>query len=144
LSSDIIRRIFVYGSLMEGFFNYEKSFKGKVVSRFPGKVRGSLYHQVEKGYPALIPGEDWVRGELLDLEDFDTLLEAGDVIERYRGPGAPDNEYDRRTTGIETLDGKTIHAWVYWYARQDLGKPENPVVYIPDGDWRRYMETLPR
>jgi gamma-glutamylcyclotransferase (GGCT)/AIG2-like uncharacterized protein YtfP len=124
---------------MEGFFNYEKSFKGKVVSRVFGRTRGLLYHQTEKGYPAMVPGESWVTGELLELEDFDGLLKIGDRIEGYEGPEMPDNEYDRRVTDIETSAG-TVRAWVYWYGRTDLGSAGNPAVFIPGGDWRRFME----
>ncbi|MEO2683312.1 gamma-glutamylcyclotransferase, partial [Clostridium butyricum] len=30
--------VFVYGSLREGFFNYDKYLKGKVISIKPGKI----------------------------------------------------------------------------------------------------------
>jgi gamma-glutamylcyclotransferase (GGCT)/AIG2-like uncharacterized protein YtfP len=98
-----------------------------------------LYHQTEKGYPAMIPGEGWVKGELLELEDFEELLKIGDRIEGYGGPEAAGNEYDRRATEIEAGAG-TVWAWVYWYGREDLGGEGNPAVSIPDGDWRRFME----
>lgn len=81
LSGESPQRLFVYGSLMEGFFNYEKIFLGKVLSRTPARVRGLLYHQTRKGYPAMIPGGGWVKGELLELEDFPRLLAASDGIE---------------------------------------------------------------
>jgi gamma-glutamylcyclotransferase (GGCT)/AIG2-like uncharacterized protein YtfP len=134
------RRLFVYGSLMEGFSNYERAFRGRVISRMPGLTRGLLYHQPKKGYPAMIPGDNWVNGELLELEDFDELLKTGDLIEGYEGPLGPDNEYDRRTAEIETAGGK-FRAWAYWYGRKDLGGAENPIILIPDGDWRRFMEA---
>jgi gamma-glutamylcyclotransferase (GGCT)/AIG2-like uncharacterized protein YtfP len=139
-------RLFVYGSLMEGFFNYEKLFSGKVISRTPGRIRGVLYHQSRKGYPAMIPGREWVRGEFLELEDFPRLLAAIDEVENYFG-GAGENEYERRISPVELLpDGIPTDssvalalAYVYWYVRNDLGSAENPAVHIPSGDWREYM-----
>jgi gamma-glutamylcyclotransferase (GGCT)/AIG2-like uncharacterized protein YtfP len=93
------------------------------------KLRGIKPDFRIKGYPALVPGETWVRGELLELEDFDEILKAGDLIEGYGGPEARDNEYDRRVTEIETSGG-LVQAWVYWYGREDLGSAGNPVIFI--------------
>jgi gamma-glutamylcyclotransferase (GGCT)/AIG2-like uncharacterized protein YtfP len=124
---------------MEGFFNYEKIFLGKVLTRTPARVRGILYHQIRKGYPALIPGEGWVKGEFLELRDFSRLLVTSDEIENYFGESG-DNEYERRITPVELLpEGTAAFAYVYWYARKDLGTGENPVEIIPSGDWRNYM-----
>ncbi|MDR2078496.1 MAG: gamma-glutamylcyclotransferase [Treponema sp.] len=133
------QRLFVYGSLMEGFFNYEKVFSGKVLSRTPARVRGILYHQIRKGYPAMIPGGGWVRGEFLELEDFPRLLAASDDIENYFGETG-NNEYERRLSPLELLpEGIPAFAHVYWYGRSDLGSAENPTEIIPSGDWRDYM-----
>jgi gamma-glutamylcyclotransferase (GGCT)/AIG2-like uncharacterized protein YtfP len=137
------QRLFVYGSLMEGFFNYEKIFRGQVLTRIPARVRGILYHQTRKGYPAMIPGEGWVKGEFLELEDFSRLMVISDGIENYFGPSG-DNEYERRITPVELLpEGTAAFAYVYWYAKDDLGADENPAELIPSGDWRSYMEAVP-
>jgi gamma-glutamylcyclotransferase (GGCT)/AIG2-like uncharacterized protein YtfP len=144
LTGEEPQRIFVYGSLMDGFFNYKKIFSGNVLCRTPARVRGILYHQTRKGYPALIPGEGWVQGEFLELRDFLRLLVISDELENYRGrPG--DNEYERRITPVELLPEATAAAaeavaYVYWYDRNDLGTEENPAEHIPSGDWRAYME----
>jgi gamma-glutamylcyclotransferase (GGCT)/AIG2-like uncharacterized protein YtfP len=150
---------------MEGFYNYDKSLRGKVRSRVAAKVRGTLYHQTLKGYPAMTPGaiaesaprgrvmlgEAWVKGELLELEDFDRIVEISDEIEGFLGEGHKDNEYDRRLTEVEFDTGlvtpefeKTILAWVYWYARPDLGTPANPAELVPSGDWRDFMQAAGR
>lgn len=145
------QRLFVYGTLMEGFYNYDKSLRGKVRSRVPARVRGVLYHQTLKGYPAMTPGSGWVTGELLELEDFDRIVEISDEIEGFLGEGHKDNEYDRRLTEVEFDTGlvtpefeKTILAWVYWYARPDLGTPANPAELVPSGDWRDFMQAAGR
>jgi gamma-glutamylcyclotransferase (GGCT)/AIG2-like uncharacterized protein YtfP len=124
---------------MEGFFNYEKVFLGKVISRTAARVRGILYHQTRKGYPAMISGEGWVRGEFLELKDFTRLLAASDDIENYFGE-AGNSEYERRVTPLELLPEEIpVFAHVYWYARSDLVSAENPAEIISSGDWRAYM-----
>jgi gamma-glutamylcyclotransferase (GGCT)/AIG2-like uncharacterized protein YtfP len=136
------QRLFVYGSLMEGFFNYRKIFSGRILSRTPARVRGVLYHQIRKGYPAMIPGENWVLGEFLQLDSFHRLLAVSDSLENYR-EGAPDNEYERRLSPVELLPERTAAlAYVYWYARNDLGAGGNPVEPVLTGDWRDYMTHL--
>jgi gamma-glutamylcyclotransferase (GGCT)/AIG2-like uncharacterized protein YtfP len=133
------KKLFAYGSLMEGFFNYEKVLKNKVISRNFGKVRGLLYHQNKKGYPALVPGNELVSGELLELVNFDELILECDKLEEYFGANNPDNYYERRITEIELINGVKTSAWVYWYTRNDLKSYKNPVTYIPNGDWREYF-----
>ena len=64
------KKIFVYGSLRTGFFNYNKYLMGKVNDSKVGKVNGQLYHMPHKGYPALIEGNDEVFGEVMTLKDF--------------------------------------------------------------------------
>ena len=80
-----VRFIFVYGSLMEGFFNSEKALKGKVEKRIKAKTKGRLYHLIEKEYPALVDGEDVVYGELLIMKDLENILPILDEIEKYYG-----------------------------------------------------------
>lgn len=133
------KKLFVYGSLMDGFFNYKKSLEGKVTFRAAGKVQGLLYHQDNKGYPAIVPGEGWVKGELLEVDDYEKIITICDEIERYTGPGHPDNEYERRVSTVELENGETCFAQVYWYARNDLESDENPATPIPSGDWRDHM-----
>ena len=140
------QRMFVYGTLMEGFYNYDKSLRGRVLSRKPARVRGILYHQTGKGYPAMVEGDGRVRGELLEVEDFERILEVCDGIENFFGEGRQDNEYERRATEVEVRDVekpglfRPILAWVYWYARSDLGEPANPAELLPSGDWREFMK----
>ncbi|MEG1087813.1 MAG: gamma-glutamylcyclotransferase family protein, partial [Cetobacterium sp.] len=64
------KKIFVYGSLREGFFNYDKYLVNKVSPASLGKVNGKLFHLSHKGYPALLDGEEEVIGELMELKDF--------------------------------------------------------------------------
>ncbi len=134
-------RLWVYGSLLTGFFNHEKVLEGMVVSVQPARLKGRLFHQLHKGYPAMIPGTDWVYGELLELRDFSGLLPLVDALEEY-APGGGNNEYERRMSQVFFQQEGAWHAvgaWVYWYGRRDLGTKENPALYLPGGDWKGYM-----
>ena len=139
------KRLFVYGSLMEGFSNYKEILKeGRVISRISGRVRGTLYHQEKKDYPAMIPSDGWVGGEFLKLENFDKQISSCDKVEDYFGPNHQNNYYERRITEVELENGKTDLAWVYWYVRDDLGSEQNPVIPVPSGNWREFKETQGR
>ncbi|MGH0054138.1 MAG: gamma-glutamylcyclotransferase family protein [Sphaerochaetaceae bacterium] len=138
------KKICVYGSLMKGFFNYKKALEGMVITCTPAKMRGKLFHQLEKGYPALVDGSDWVHGELLELKDFPQLLVTMDELEGYYGPGGKTNEYERLMSEVFVQNSdrwETERAYIYWYARPDLGTKDNPAVYLPEGDWRTYMHS---
>ena len=66
--------LFVYGSLREGFFNYDKYLAGKVVEKKDASLENMrLYHMPYKGYPAITPGNDKVLGEII-LDIFKTIL----------------------------------------------------------------------
>ena len=138
-------KLWVYGSLLSGFFNYRRVLEGKILTCTPAKVRGTLFHQIDKGYPAMIEGEDWVYGELLELEDFFQLLPKIDELENYFGLGSG-NEYDRIQSQVYVYAHRewvAQQAYVYWYAQRDLGTLENPAVKVLGGDWRSYMQNQP-
>jgi len=131
--------LFVYGSLMEGFFNSEKALRGKVEKRIKAKTKGRLYHLANKGYPAMVSGEDTVYGELLVIKDLDDIFPILNEIENYFGENNPNNEYNRVVIEVETLDGKKELAYVYQYNDQNLENQKDEKIYIPSGNWREYM-----
>ena len=58
--------IFVYGSLREGFFNYNKYLEGKVSNKKEAKLENmKLHHMPYKGYPAITHGNDTILGEIM-------------------------------------------------------------------------------
>ena len=65
---------------MEGFFNY-KYVKDKIICRKYAKTMGKLFHQADKGYPAMIDGDDFVYGELLKLDDWDDVIK---IVDRQK------------------------------------------------------------
>lgn len=134
------KRLFVYGSLMHGRHNHQKNLEGAVISRVRARIRGSVYHMTEKGYPALVSGGDWVHGELLALRDFVQRVDLLDEFEEYFGPEDPRNEYERMAVQVYPEDGEPEEAYAYLYALFDLDSPSNPAVLVPQGDWGAFMD----
>ena len=140
LEPRIRRKIFVYGSLRTGFFNYEKYLKGKVIKSELGRVRGTLYHMKKEGYPALVEGDGFVYGEVMTILDYENTIEAMDVMEGYLGPLNSNNEYNRVEMDVEILGKKSSEkCYVYYYGMNDKEEFENNSILIQDGNWRNFM-----
>ena len=74
--------IFVYGSLREGFYNYDKYLKGKITSIRQAKIDNmNIYHMPYKGYPAMFNGDRTVYGEIVEIipEIYDDVISAMDL-----------------------------------------------------------------
>jgi gamma-glutamylcyclotransferase (GGCT)/AIG2-like uncharacterized protein YtfP len=136
----LIKKIFVYGSLLENFYNYNKYLDLKVQKKNYGRVLGKLYHLKDKGYPAMIRGNDFVYGEIFELYDWDKTVARLDEMEGYYGEQSPHNEYNKTLIEVELLQGRTKElAYVYIYNCDDESKLAKEI-YLPDGNWRRFME----
>ncbi|MGH4121989.1 MAG: gamma-glutamylcyclotransferase family protein [Clostridium sp.] len=134
------KKIFVYGSLLENFYNYNKYLALKVEKMNYGKVLGKLYHLKNKGYPAMIRGNDFIYGEIFELYDWERTVARLDELEGYFGDGNSDNMYNKTLIEVEVLPGKSKElAYVYMYNCKDeleLSKE----IYLPEGNWRNFME----
>lgn len=108
--------IFVYGTLQRGEVR-ERLWPRPPVSIEPATVRGALYDLGP--YPALVPGEDTVGGELWHIaaEDIGVTLAALDRVEDYAD--RPDDLYRRVIVECQTATGR-VPAWTYQLARTDL------------------------
>lgn len=89
-----MKRIFVYGSLREGMYNYDKYLKGHVVSNTQAYVKGTLHQLHDVTYPALIEGTSFILGEIIEI-DHDGIEDDLDELEGYQGAGNDHNEYDK-------------------------------------------------
>lgn len=135
------KKMFVYGTLMKGFYNYDKALAGQEASMVPARTRGRVWHMSNRGYPAIKEGDGWVYGELVELKDFAAVIDLMDDIEGYYGPSDPRNEYARILCSVENLEtGAMEEAYVYYYVPDDLGGPDNPVIELPQGSWRDFMK----
>ncbi|WP_251860125.1 gamma-glutamylcyclotransferase family protein [Clostridium sp. Marseille-Q2269] len=135
--------LFVYGSLREGFFNFDKYIKDQVISRKLGKIKGILYHMPNKGYPAALHGEREIIGEIIEIENWHKNIELMDNMEGYISQGNKDNEYNRELLEVEIIEGEQkgekVSAFVYIYNMNDEEVFEKNCIYIPDGDWKKFM-----
>lgn len=129
-----VDKVFVYGSLMEGFWNHTRVLEGKVAFIGRGEVRGSLYH-LREGYPALLDGGDKVVGEVSGPVDED-LLRHLDYLEGYR-EGRMDNLYNRKAVRVRMCDGSYEECWIYLYGDAEYARGKG--TYLPDGDWKKHM-----
>lgn len=135
--------LFVYGSLREGFFNFDKYLDGKVVSNKLGKIpSGTLYHMPNKGYPALIksPNQGEILGEVIEVKDFDTLIKDLDKMEGFISENNPNNEYNRELLEITLIDSnEKVYAYTYVYNMNDKDIFDKHAVHITHGDWKKFM-----
>lgn len=134
-------KIFVYGSLRTGFFNYDKYLKGNVIKTQPAKINGRLFHMIDKGYPALIKGVDEVYGEVMTLDNYESVIEAMDNMEGYLGIDNEGNEYNRMALDVKLIDeNKVEKCYVYMYNLDNNKEFIENREYIIHGDWTRNRE----
>lgn len=111
------QRFFVYGTLKRGQCR-EGCWPAAPLSVCEAAVRGSLL--CLGAYPGLIPGDQWVRGELWEIaqQDVEATLRVLDQIEGYQA-GRQRNLYERRSVEVFLIGpGDTISpdaiAYSYW------------------------------
>ena len=135
--------LFVYGSLREGFFNYDKYLAGKVIEKKEAKLENmELYHMPYKGYPAIISGKDVVTGEImvLDASHYEDTMRAMDEMEGVISENNPKNEYHKVILEVENLDTKQREkCYVYFYNKEQDSLFDSSAIYLPNGDWKEHM-----
>ena len=127
-------RVFFYGTLMTGFNRRLRigiDSKLRFVGR--GSIKAILF---DLGiYPAAVPGEGRVWGELFETDEPDVVLAGLDSIEGYR-PGDPEHSlYTRVQSPVTLEDGQTQSAWVYFY-----NAPLGQASQIPSGDYLWHLD----
>ncbi len=138
-------KIFVYGSLREGFHNYEKYLTGQVVKNEVGTVRGELFELKGLGYPALLQGTNEVVGEIMTLKgDVKAIMQTLDELECYFGENNLTNEYDKITSSVfNTETKKQEQLPVYFYNMKNPDVDPSILVFIKEGDWKKHTEKNP-
>jgi len=104
--------VFVYGTLKSGQSNYPL-IQDLVRFTMNASIHGKLYDLGP--YPAVIPGQASVYGELVAFTDFAEAIRRMDDLEDYYGPGHPSNEYDRLLIAAKTSDGLEHSCYCYFY-----------------------------
>lgn len=135
----LVNKIFVYGSLRSDMFNYKKLLEGKVSNVVKGRINGDLFHLDNKGYPAVIPGNNKIQGELMELIDFNQSLDELDELERYCEDNNINCEYLRKEVDVFLEDGTIEKAYYYEYNPKSNINLNDKKIPVSNGDWKEYM-----
>jgi len=131
-------RVFFYGTLMSGFnrrLRIDIDAKLTFVGR--GWIQAMLF---DLGlYPAAVPGDGRVYGEVFEVFDPESVLASLDAMEGHR-PGDLDRSlYVRVQVPVTLEDGETVDAWVYFY-----NAPLGQAMRIPSGNYLQHLEKHQR
>lgn len=128
--------VFVYGTLRNGFGNYQWALAGKTEKEETALLEGSLYPvRHGGGFPCLIEEEEGlVHGELMYIkpELYDDVMQSLDNLEGYN-PKHPEHSMYRRVLRIVRVGSKTVKAYVYVWNRHTPRTDR-----IESGDWARF------
>jgi gamma-glutamylcyclotransferase (GGCT)/AIG2-like uncharacterized protein YtfP len=126
-------RVFVYGTLKPGQSNYARYCGDRVLQSQEAQVQGKLF-DLPLGYPAMAPGEDWVKGYLLCFQN-PTILRELDELEDYVSDRDPiENEYERRWVEVFDLQFSALgSAWAYFMEPEKIAGFDG--VWLPQGHW---------
>ena len=119
--------IFVYGTLMPGFSNYELYLRDKTEKGLPATTKGKMYDV--GSFPAVVDDDGNVKGYLIYIKsNYEKILKSLDELEGYL--------YERNIIEVSLETGETEFAWIYhWVLSTDS------LVEIPSGDWALYTST---
>lgn len=108
-------RIFVYGTLRRGMYNYDTYLKEEDTFRSYGYIKGTLYTIISKTYPAFLnDGNDMVLGEIHEVSD--ETLKLVDEMEGFHKKGYIENDYDKVICDVYDENQNVIdHLPVYIY-----------------------------
>lgn len=131
-------KIFVYGSLMEGFFNYNKYLVEHSLHVETAYTFGKLYDLPYKGYPALLDGNEVVHGQIITVKHLDSLLPSLDALEKYSS--SVNDEYKRQYRKVYDLHGNALLVYCYIYQEQNDIQFYNDAIHLEDGNWGAYKK----
>ena len=136
-------QIFVYGTLMEGYRNFNKYLQGHVLKIERASVKGKLYDMPYLDFPALLEGDDTVYGEVITVDNFSKIQKDIDIMEGFYGKD--DDMYKRVPKTVTLESGEQTILDVYQYhAHKSDKKFDTEASYIPEGDWRNFNQKLGR
>lgn len=131
-------RIFVYGSLREGMYNHKKYLEHRVSKSELAYVKGQLYSLKGKAYPALLPGNDWIVGEIFTIADTKVLQEL-DELEEWYGEGNVENEYNKTFMDVFDKDKQYLDTLpVYTFNMEKPAHQDMLEKQIEHGDYVKH------
>lgn len=130
--------LFVYGLMAEGMVHFEK-IKDFFKSITTGKTKGTMY-RLKSGYPVLVQeGQDFIHGNLLELNSSDLLWHLLDEFYGYNSQDPNKSFYRREATEVWMNDDIKV-ASVYV-----MGPEKIPATaqLIQGGDWQQMLRQQP-
>lgn len=122
--------LFVYGTLRTSIeIPVKEQIRGQVELVGEAEIKGQLYDM--GGYPAAVPEDGIIKGEVLKILDDEKVFGALDTYEGYN--------YQRGQQEVTLANGEKINAWVYWYVQSVEGKPR-----IEEKDYLEYLQQNKR
>jgi gamma-glutamylcyclotransferase (GGCT)/AIG2-like uncharacterized protein YtfP len=128
--------VFFYGTLMTPF---NRPGRQQIDPHLAYVGRGSISATLfDLGiYPAAVPAsEGQVWGEVYEMLNPFTVLQALDEIEGYRATEPEASLYTRVKTPVTLEDGRRVDAWAYFY-NAPLGRAER----IESGDYLEHLRV---
>lgn len=133
-------RIFVYGTLRKGMYNYDLYLKKHNTYVEDAYIKGTLHTIQGCKYPALIDGEHLVLGEIHEVNN--DALKAVDDMEHYYGVDHPDNEYNKIMCDIFDKNGEFIEqlpTYIYNMTNSKYAKLIGEVIEV--NDYVKFIEN---
>ena len=126
--------VFVYGTLMAGFHNYDYYLKGQTEKETPATVSGELFAVTGGSFPCLKLGNEIIAGMVIDILPchFVDTLQSLDRLEGYCS-SSDSGMYLRRKVSVITVTGKKTPAWIYYWNSDTVGEK------IVGGSFARYL-----
>lgn len=135
-------KIFVYGTLRKGMYNYDLFLKNKNSFKGTGFVKGKLITLKSKNYPALLlEGDDLILGEIYEVDS--SVVDLLDELESYIGENNLNNEYNKIICDIFNTNGQIIDRIpVYVYNTNNLINVKLLDEVIKNGDFVKYSQNI--
>jgi gamma-glutamylcyclotransferase (GGCT)/AIG2-like uncharacterized protein YtfP len=122
--------LFVYGTLRTSIeVPVKEQIRGHVELVGEAEIKGQLYDM--GGYPAAVPEDGVIKGEVLKIHDDEKVFRALDVYEGFN--------YQRKQEEVTLKNGDKITAWIYWHKMPVEGK-----VKIEEADYLEYLRQNKR
>lgn len=137
--------VFVYGTLLPGFGNYQWNLEGHTLMEETATMQGKMYDFMGS-YPVVDVSEPGtVKGVIMHIKPsvFQDVLANLDSLEGYT-PGQKHNMYDRVVINATAVGGSVVEC--YTYTMGAMFKYDNrPMPVIEDGDWAKFItENVPK
>ena len=134
------QKIFVYGTLRKGMYNYDIYLRDQDSFRGYAYIKGSLLSVNDKNYPAYImEGQDMILGEIHEMSD--EIAEKIDKLEGYLGEGNLRNDYNKIICDIYDGDHQVIdHLPVYVWNQNKVRRHAILGDDIPSHDFVQFVQ----